>query len=34
MVISNNIDNGQVISYIEDPENNVHCIITSSKIIY
>ena len=29
-----NLDNGQVISYIEDKENKLHCVVTASKRIY
>ena len=29
-----NLDNGQLISYIEDKENKLHCAVTASKRIY
>ena len=29
-----NLDNGQVLSYVEDPQNKLHCAISASKRIY
>ena len=29
-----NLDNGQVISYVEDSKNKMHCAVSASKIIY
>ena len=33
-MISKNLGNYQVISYVEDPENKVHYVVSSSTIIY
>ena len=34
MEISENMDDGQVISYIEDPKNKLHYAVTASKRLY